>query len=247
LENTLVIISSMNRATQNLPELCSMAGFNINKCGLALIKPNVCGLYYPSLKILSAIIHLLYDFTDEILVGEAESMVHSPEKQFQKLGITQLVKQFSGHVKTVNLSNDIIAKVKVPKPHVLKELRLPVSVTRSDILVNVPKVGIHESIQFTCALKNLFGVLPEKRKYDAYHVLGINSVIADVAQIVKPSLIIVDAEEKVIIGVDPLSVDVVACGFLNIDSSTIKHLKMVAEDRGESLQSFRNKIQTIKV
>jgi len=41
--------------------------------------------------------------------------------------------------------------------------------------------------------------LPEKRKYDAYHVLGINNVIADVAQVVKPDLNIVDAVEKVVV------------------------------------------------
>jgi len=247
LENTSVIISSMNKTINSLLDLASRAGFKIKKCRLALIKPNVCGLYYPSLELLSATISLLYDYADEILVGECESMVLSPEPQFEKLRITQLVNQFGGHVRTVNLSNDTVAKVKVPNPHVLQELRLPVTVVKSDVIINVPKVGIHESIRFTCALKNLFGLLPEKRKHDAYHVLGINNVIADVAQVIKPNLNIVDAGEKVIIGVDPLSVDIVACRFVNLDPLEIEHLKIVAKDKGKSLRTFIKKVQIIEL
>jgi uncharacterized protein (DUF362 family) len=96
-------------------------------------------------------------------------------------------------------------------------------------------------------LKNLFGVLPEKRKYDAYHVLGINNVIADVAQVVKPNLNVVDAGEKVVVGVDPLSVDIVACRFINVDPSKVEHLKMVAKDRGENLKDFIKKIHVIEL
>ncbi len=242
-----VIISSMNKATSSLPELASMAGFKNKKCRLALIKPNVCGLYYPSIELLSVTINLLRGYVDEILVGESESMMHSPEQQFRKLGITQLVAQFSGNVRTVNLSNDAVAKVKVPSPHVLKELRLPISVAKSNVIINVPKVGIHESIRFTCALKNLFGLLPEKRKYDPYHILGINDVIADVAQVVKSNLNIVDAGEKVIVGVDPLTVDIVACGFVDLDPIEIEHLKMVAKDRGKNLQDFIKKLRVTEL
>jgi uncharacterized protein (DUF362 family) len=247
LENTPVIISSMDRATRNLPELVSMAGFNVKKCRLALIKPNVCGLYIPSLKLLSATISFLDAYADEILVGETGSMIHSPEQQFQKLGITQLAAQFSKHVRTIDLSDDAVVKAKVPNPHVLQELRLPASLAKSDVLVNLPKVGTHMTTTITCALKNLFGLMPERRKHSTYHTLGIDNVIADIAQVVKPSLNIVDAEEKVIIGLDPLSVDIVACKFLDVDPSTITHLKLVSKDRGENLQAFKKKIQTIEL
>ncbi len=237
----------MSKATRSLPELSSMAGFKTEKCRLALIKPNACGLYYPSVRLLSAAIRLMRECADEIVVGEAESMVHSPEQQFRKLGITELVAKFGERVRTVNLSNDTIVKVKVPNPHVLQELRLPVSVENSDVIVNVPKVGVHESILFTCALKNLFGVLPEKRKYDVYHVLGINDVIADVAQVVKPNLNVVDAGEKVIVGVDPLSVDIVACRFIDVDPLKVEHLKIVSKDRGASLRALVKKVQIIEL
>jgi uncharacterized protein (DUF362 family) len=203
LENASVIINSMDQATRNLPEICSMAGFRVEKCNLALIKPNACGLYCPSLELLSASISLVDEYADKILVGETGSMLHSPEKQFQKLGITQLVARFGEHVQPIDLSDDAVVKVKVPNPHVLLELRLPVSVTESDVFVNLPKVGTHMTTRITCALKNLFGLMPEKWKFVKYHTLGIDNVIADIAQVVKPSLNVVDAGEKVIVGVDP--------------------------------------------
>lgn len=246
MENTSVIITSLDSAVSELPKLAADAGFKNRKCDLAFIKPNVCGLYYPLINLVSAVIALLDSSANEILIGESESMIHSPEQQFRKLGITQLVEKINGNVRTVNLSYDETVNVKVPKPHVLKELRLPVSVTKSEVLINVPKVGIHQSIKFTCALKNLFGLLPDKRKYDAYHVLGINNVIADLAQVVKPDLNVVDAGEKVIVGVDPLAVDVVACRFVDLNPAEIEHLRIVAKDRNETLQSIMEKIQIIE-
>lgn len=247
MENALVIISSMDQATRNLPEICSMAGFHVGKCRLALIKPNVCGLYCPSLELLSATINFLDSLADKILVGETGSMFHSPEKRFRKLGIAQLIAQFGERVQTIDLSKDAVVKVKVPNPHVLPELRLPVSVTKSDVLVNLPKVGTHMTTCITCALKNLFGLMPERRKFLRYHTLGIDNVIADIAQVVKPSLNVVDAGENVIVGVDPLSVDIVASGFLNLDPLTVAHLRMVSKDRGESLQAFIKKVHTIEL
>ena len=60
-------------------------------------------------------------------------------------------------------------------------------------------------------------------------------MIADVAQIVKPDLNIVDVGSKVILGTDALAVDVVACKFVDLDPLTIGHLKLVSEDRNLNL------------
>lgn len=203
-------------------------------------------MYYPSSGLVSSVIALLNGFANEILIGESESMVHSPEQQFRKLRIAQLVEKIDRNVRTINLSYDETVNVKVPKPHVLKKLRLPASVAKSEVLINVPKVGIHENIKFTCVMKNLFGLLPEKRKYDAYHVLGINNVIADVAQVVKPDLNIVDAGEKVVVGVDSLAVDIVACKFVDLNPTEIEHLRIAAKDRNETIQSLMKTTQIIE-
>lgn len=56
----------------------------------------------------------------------------------------------------------------------------------------------------------------------------------------------VDAGEKVIVGVDPLAVDVVACRFVDLNPAEIEHLRIVAKDRNETLQSIMEKIQIIE-
>ena len=86
-------------------------------------------------------------------------------------------------MKTVDLSEDRIIRVKVPKPHVLEEIELPETCVRCDVLVNLSKAGTHSTTTMTNALKNLFGLLPEKRKYSTYHPLVMDNVIADIVDL----------------------------------------------------------------
>lgn len=247
MEVNSVIICSKDEAVHHLPELSTMAGFTIKRCRLALVKPNICGLYHPSLELLSSVIQHLDDYAGEIVVGETRSMIHNPKDQFKRLGVSDLLNRFRTHVRTVDLSNERTVKVKVPNPHVLKELELPETVLNSDILVNVPKVGTHSTTRLTNALKNLFGLLPQKRKYSIYHPLGMDNVIADIAQVIKPDLNVVDAGDRVIIGTDALAVDIVACGFLDINPLQVKHLRLVSEDRGEDLEDFMGNVKITKL
>ena len=239
-----VIVCSKQKVHLRLPQLVSSAGFSIKKCRLVLVKPNVCGFYHPSLELLSSLIQYLCTYADETVIGETASMVHTPERQFEKLGINSLARLSGAHVRTVNLSREQVFKVKVPKPHCLKELELPESVVKANIIVDVPKAGTHGTTVITNALKNLFGLLPQKHKYSVYHPLGMDRVIADIAQVVTPQLNIIDAGENVLIGTDPLAADVVACDFLGIDPLKVEHLKLVSQDRGESLEDF---IEEIKI
>ena len=71
-------------------------------------------------------------------------------------------------------------------------------------------------------------------------------MIADIAQIVKPDLNIVDAGSKVILGTDTLAVDVVACRFVDLDPLTVGHLRLVSEDRNENLETFMKKIDMVE-
>ncbi|MFQ6095811.1 MAG: DUF362 domain-containing protein [Candidatus Bathyarchaeia archaeon] len=242
-----VIICGLEDALRNLPELVSKAGFKLEKSRLALVKPNICGIYHPSLNLLSSVIEFLLSKVESVVIGETRSMIHNPREQFRRLGVNEVLKRFGGRVKAVDLSADEWVKVKVPKPHVLRELELSRMVLNSDVLVNLPKVGTHSTTRLTCALKNLFGLLPQGRKYSLYHPLGMDRVIADVAQVVKPDLNVVDAGRKVIIGVDPLTVDIVACRFVNLDPSRVGHIRLISEDLGWNLETLLKTIRIVKV
>jgi uncharacterized protein (DUF362 family) len=74
----------------------------------------------------------------------------------------------------------------------------------------------------------------------------MDKVIADIAQIVKPDLDIVDAGSKVILGVDALAVDVVACRFVDLDPLIVGHLTLISEDRNGKLETFMKKIDVVQ-
>jgi len=238
-----VIICDKDKDVKFLPELSLKSGLKIEKSDLALVKPNVCGLYHPSTELLSAVVRYLDKYTSKIVIGETRSMIHNPENQFRSLGISNLAAQFGDHVRTVDLSAEKTAKVRIPKPHALKEIELPQTVLETDFLINVPKVGTHSTTRITNALKNLFGLLPQRRKYSVYHPLGIDNVIADVAQVVKPDLNVADAGDQVIVGVDPLTVDIVACGFVGLNPLDVKHLRLISNDRGVRLEDLVRKVK----
>jgi uncharacterized protein (DUF362 family) len=227
--------------------LSSDVGFNLEKVQLALVKPNICGLYHPSAGLLSSIIEFLLLNAKLVAVGETSSMMHEPMEQFERLGVNVLLRRFNERARTIDLSKDKRVETSVQNPHALKKVNLPKTVLDSDILINVPKVGTHSTTILTCALKNLFGLLPEKHKYSQYHPLGMDNVVADIAQVVKTDLNVVDVGSKVILGTDPLSVDIVACRFLNINPLTVKHLELVSEDRGERLEDFMEKLNVTEI
>jgi len=241
-----VVVCDLNYAVDHLLELSLKLGFKVGEVQLALIKPNICGLYHPSPDLLSSIVEFVLPGAESVVIGETRSMIHEPKEQFEKLGVTPLLKRFGDRVKAVDLSDDERVEVQVPNPHALEKIALPRTVLDSDILVNVPKVGTHSTTRLTCALKNLFGLLPQKRKYIRYHPLGMDKVIADIAQIVKPDLNIVDAGGKAILGLDALTVDVVACRFVDLNPLMVKHLGLVSEDRGEKLEAFVDEIEVVE-
>jgi len=242
-----VLVCDLDYAIRNLPDLSKEVGFGLKPANLALVKPNICGFYHPSMDLLVSVFDFLLKGCESVFVGESWSGIHNPPKQFEKLGINRVLERFEGRVRAIDLSEDGHILVNVPRPHVLDEIEFPKMVFNAGVLVNVPKVGTHPSTRLTCALKNLFGLLPEKRKSKVYHPLGVDKVVADIAQVVKPDLNIADAEDKVIFSVDALGVDVVACRFLDLDPLEVEHLNLVSEDRGEKLEDFIERMEVVEV
>ncbi len=228
-------------------KMLSKVKFEPKKYNLVLVKPNLCGMYHPQLQLLECTLKYFEPLAKRLVIGETDSMGHTPEKQFRRLGIWNLIKKFKGKVEAVNLMRDEILNLEVPSPHAIDHLPIPNLVHDCDLLVNISKVGTHSRTMLTCALKNLFGLLAEKNKYGVYHPLGVDKVIADLAKIVRCDLNIVDARDRVIVGLDPLSVDIFACKFVNLDPLQVGHLELVSQDRNLKLNEIMNQIKIIKI
>jgi len=77
----------------------------------------------------------------------------------------------------------------------LKELFLPRSVVRADLVISLPKMKTHHWAGVTLSMKNLFGVMPGicyGWPKNVLHFEGISSSILDIAHTVRPQLAIVD-------------------------------------------------------
>ncbi len=77
----------------------------------------------------------------------------------------------------------------------LRELALPATLKRVDLIVSVPKLKTHHWAGVTLSLKNFFGVMPGiiyGWPKNVLHYAGIGPSILDIAAAVRPHLAIVD-------------------------------------------------------
>ena len=239
--------SDLKYAVNTFPDLIHKTKLRLPETKYVLMKPNICGIYHPSMELLSSIIDFLLIKAEIVIIGETQSMMYSPQEQYKRLGVNKLVENFNGRLRAVDLSDDDIIEVEVPHPHALDKLQLPETVLKSEILVNVPKIGTHSTTRITGSLKNLFGLLPQKRKYSLYHPLGMDEVIADLAKIVNPNLTVLETKSDILLGFDPLAVDIVACSYVNVDPLKVEHLKLVTMDRNLDLETFIDDVELLEI
>ncbi len=237
-----VVVTSKEKAIRNILGLAKEAGFRPSPGRLALIKPNVCGMYPPSYELLESLVKGLKPYFATIVIGETPSSMRRPEECFAKLGIDRLVEAHG--ITARNLMRDTIVNIEVPKPHTMGMIPFPNTLVQADLLVNCPGLGTHGNTLLTCALKNLFGLIAESHKYATIHQRGVSEVIADIYQVVKPQLSVVDCGSQVIIGRDALSVDIIAAGMKNLDASKVSHLRLAAKDRGLDIEKLH--VQQLK-
>ncbi len=233
----IVVVSSLKKALHDLPALAEQADFKASLCNTILLKPNVCGMYPPALDLLRAVIQYLKPYSKALIIGETPSAMNDPTQRFQSLGITAMAR--AQGVVTRDLMDDPIIQQRVPAPHTLPRIPLPSTVLDADLLVNCPGVGTHGNTLLTCALKNLFGLIAERHKFSKLHPKGVSEVVADLFQIVKPQLNVVDCGKTVLVGTDALSVDIVACEFVSLSPLKVRHLVLAARDLGLELRDVR--------
>ena len=80
----------------------------------------------------------------------------------------------------------------VPCKGTIGEYRICRSVLELDGLINIPVLKGHCQTAMTCALKNMKGCIPNSEK-QRYHREGLFQPIADLNEILRPDLILVDA------------------------------------------------------
>ncbi len=216
-----------------------------------LIKPSLCGGSakkpgsFTNMEVIKSAVELISTRTGNIAIGESDGTACSADKLFLETGLKDFAE--AANVKLVNLSFDDRVDIAVPDSlSGIERIEMPRTLVESEVLVSIPVLKTHILTTMTGALKNTFGLIPEKRKI-IYHSKGLNKILADLNRIIdkKIKLIIVDGTismegdgplkgnpvqlNVLIAGCDPVAVDSVACKVIGFDPASIDHIVLASK------------------
>ena len=128
----------------------------------------------------------------------------------------------------------------------LNKAKLPRFLLEADHIVNLPIFKSHVSMVFTCALKNIKGVVQDKVHY-LMHQTNLAAAMMDLWSIVRADLTIADLIRPmegfgphtgvatdfgcVVAGKDPVAVDATVCRMVGLDTEKVDYFQ-AADERG---------------
>ena len=181
----------------------------------------------------------------EVVVAEGPGHRRDTEYLLTASGIYDVIRE--QRVRYVDLNTDDVRLKKLRSNFTnLRELYLPETLFRADLLVSMPKLKTHHWAGVTLSLKNMFGIVPGSIygwPKNALHWAGIHESILDInSSLPIPQFAIVDGivgmegngplqgEAKqsgvLILGDDLVAVDATATRLMNIEPSKIDYLAM---------------------
>lgn len=107
---------------------------------------------------------------------------------YKNSGIEKAVKDNGGQMLTGAMEADY-RPVKIAKGVTLKEAKVHKAILESDVFINVPVLKNHGGAQMSLTMKNLMGIVWDRR---FYHANGLHQCIADFATYRKPDLNVID-------------------------------------------------------
>ena len=126
----------------------------------------------------------------------------------------------------------------------IHRVSLPRFLVEADHIVNVPIFKPHVSMVFTCALKNIKGVVQDKVHYQM-HQTNLADAMMDLWSVIRADLSIVDMIRPaegfgphsnipvdfgcVVAGRDPVAVDATVCRMVGLDISKVPYFKPAVE------------------
>ena len=234
--------------------------------GRVFIKPNLCSKIYirgavTSPLVLFHLINILRDRVEEVIVGESNGYNYCCNDALAMTGVQEIVKKAGGEV--INLSDDEIVKVQDPRTFCLKNFPLPKTLVEVDSIVDVPVMKTHEFTNYSGAIKNLFGCIPDDRRIFLHP--NFDMVLHDLLILLKPKFVVMDATTTmegngpnrgiavpmnlVLAGNDLLVMDKLCCEIMGIDWVDINYLKFIDKhyQREETeLQIIGEKIDDVR-
>ena len=217
-----------------------LGGLDIKRGQQVVIKPNVC--YHKNLdnmiitdpRVLEAVINLVKKRTDNIVVVESDSRSGTADERVTRSGVMDLIEKCG--VEFLNLSDDETEEYDVDG----FTLQIPETVLETDFFVNIPKVKTCniEHTFITVAMKNMFGILANKKKPKLHEKLV--EILLFLNRTIHQNLIIVDGIVGmqglgpiqgspvdlglIISGLNSVTVDAICCYIMGINPYAVEPL-----------------------
>lgn len=243
----LVVVSEVKGGdlAEKLAESLQKIGFKGK--GKVLIKPNMCmPKYVPGAvtnpQVIYHLVRLLRRTAEEVMVGESDGYNYSCDTAFEKTGIKKAVEKAGGRI--LNLSTDKLVKVNFRESKV-SVLFLPKTLFEVDSIINVPVMKTHEFTLYSGAVKNLFGLIPDRKRIFLHPC--IEDVLFNLCQLTKPITIMdaITAMEKngptrgspvkmglILTSKCPVALDIVATEIMGIDWREVSYLRYIFQKTG---------------
>ncbi len=130
----------------------------------------------------------------EVIVAEGQGHCRDSQYVLDESGLSPMLAE--SKLEFIDLNHDDVFSVpNALRWSRLRDLKLPVTLRRADLIVSMPKMKTHHWAGVTLSLKNLFGVMPGVCygwPKNVLHHAGIPESILDIAATVRPHLAIVD-------------------------------------------------------
>jgi uncharacterized protein (DUF362 family) len=229
-----------------------MQELGVNPYGKTMLKPNVVIAHkeffpnsYTRGEFLDGVLGGVKSYSsqiEELSVGERSGITIPTRYNFKQAGYFPVIKKHK--VKSYFFDEERQVPVDLHNEKAIrKNVFIPKSVTETDFLINLPKFKAHPWTRMTLSLKNYIGIQDDRHRL-VDHNQFLEHKIADLQEVVQSKFIAVDAiiaGEKMMLTPDPFpmgviimgtnscAVDTICCHMVNIEPSSVLHLKHTSE------------------
>jgi uncharacterized protein (DUF362 family) len=148
-------------------------------------------------------------------------------KSIKACGVGPALEKIKGvQVVSAHKRSEYVRK-RIPKGKQLKTTQIPKLVAQADVLINVPVAKQHNATKVSFGLKNLMGLVWDRRFF--HEMINLQQGIADLTSLLKPGLTVIDATrvmvnngpqgpgkveklQTLVVSTDPVAADTVALG-----------------------------------
>lgn len=124
-----------------------------------------------------------------VIIGDGSCVGADTLEAFEKCGLTGVAERTGAEF--VDFTKSEFQYVMNPLAKKMKRIRIPVEFIESNVVIDVPVMKTHDSLEVSLGLKNMKGLLQTSDK-KRFHKWGLAQSIVDLNQIARPDLTVID-------------------------------------------------------